>query len=84
MPSVTRSFSFRSSHYKNLEELKSNPNYEYIHPPIAKYASGQFTLFDEIREVGYHHGSTFFTGLRRAGQVSPADVLQREVPQTVI
>ena len=72
-------FDIHSSHYKNLEELKRNPNYEYIHPPIAKYDSSQFALFDEIREVGYHHGSTFFTGLRRAGQVSPADVLQREV-----
>ena len=62
-----------------MEELKRNPNYEYIQPPIAKYDSSQFALFDEIREVGYHHGSTFFTGLRRAGQASPADVLQREV-----
>ncbi len=28
------------SHYKNLEELKSNSNYEYIKPPCDKYAAG--------------------------------------------
>ena len=28
------------SHYKNLEELKSNPNYEYIQPPVDKYTAG--------------------------------------------
>ena len=63
-----------------MEELKRNPNYEYIQPPIAKYESGHFNLFDEIREVGYHHGSTFFTGLRRAGMqaAAPADVQHRE------
>jgi lysophospholipid hydrolase len=38
------------SHYKNLEELKSNPNYEYIHPPIAKYSSGQVSRL--ITQVG--------------------------------
>lgn len=27
------------SHYKNLEDLKSNHNYEYIQPPIDKYAA---------------------------------------------
>eukprot|EP00095_Tigriopus_kingsejongensis_P004400 maker-scaffold93_size381549-snap-gene-2.23 protein:Tk04400 transcript:maker-scaffold93_size381549-snap-gene-2.23-mRNA-1 annotation:"neuropathy target esterase sws isoform x4" len=57
------------SHYKNLEELKNNSNYEYIQPPTDKYTSSQFALFDEIREVGYHHGNTFFTGLRKAGQL---------------
>ncbi len=81
------------SHYRNLEELKSNPNYEYIKPPCDKYKPGdvrtkknfiiasvksnmklnifsQFALFDEIREVGYHHGTTFFTGLRKAEQAA--------------
>lgn len=55
------------SHYKNLEELKNNSNYEYIQPPTDKYSSSAFSSFDEIREVGYHHGTTFFTGLRKAG-----------------
>jgi lysophospholipid hydrolase len=27
------------SHYKNLDELMNNPNYEYIKPPIDKYGS---------------------------------------------
>jgi lysophospholipid hydrolase len=34
------------SHYKNLEELKSNPNYEYILPPIQKYSSSQVCHFN--------------------------------------
>ena len=32
------------SHYKNLEELKSNPNYEYIQPPIGNYDSGAVSV----------------------------------------
>uniref|UniRef100_A0A0K2T720 Neuropathy target esterase sws n=1 Tax=Lepeophtheirus salmonis TaxID=72036 RepID=A0A0K2T720_LEPSM len=54
------------SHYKNLEELKSNPNYEYIQPPVDRYLPGNFNMFDDILEVGYHHGKTYFTGLRKA------------------
>eukprot|EP00096_Caligus_rogercresseyi_P008792 TRINITY_DN2841_c1_g1_i1.p1 TRINITY_DN2841_c1_g1~~TRINITY_DN2841_c1_g1_i1.p1 ORF type:complete len:258 (-),score=58.56 TRINITY_DN2841_c1_g1_i1:167-871(-) len=58
------------SHYKNLEELKSNPNYEYIQPPVDRYLPGNFNMFDDILEVGYHHGKTYFTGLRKACESS--------------
>ena len=30
----------------------------------------QFKRFDEIRDIGYHHGTTFFAGLRKASQLS--------------
>ena len=39
------------SHYKNLEELKNNPNYEYIQPPIDKYASGAVSSNRNIFEI---------------------------------
>ncbi len=32
------------THYKNLEELKANPNYEYIQPPIDKYSSNDVSI----------------------------------------
>ena len=38
-------------------------------PPIDKYGTLQFEAFDEIREVGYYHGQTYFAGLRKAGQL---------------
>ena len=38
-------------------------------PPIDKYGTLQFEAFDEIREVGYYHGRTYFAGLRKAGQL---------------
>ena len=74
------------SHYKNLEALKSNPNYEYIFPPVGHFSrfwdkslflpkrfknrffSAKFGLFDEIEAAGYHHGTTFFYGLKKAGR----------------
>ena len=54
------------SHYKNLDALKSNPHYEYIQPPVGHFSSSKFSLFEEIRRVGYHHGTTFFCGLKKA------------------
>ena len=55
------------SHYKNLDELMSNPNYEYIKPPVDKYSGTKVgrAVIDEIREVGYSHGTTLFAGLRK-------------------
>jgi len=55
------------SHYKNLAEMKSNERYEYIQPPVGHFSSAKFDIFQEIYDVGYHHGSTFFCGLRKAG-----------------
>ena len=36
------------SHYKNLEALKSNPNYEYIFPPV-----GHFSRFCDKTHILY-------------------------------
>lgn len=47
-----------------------NSNYcEYIRPPIDKYKTLQFGSFDEIREVGYMHGKTYFEGKLNAGSL---------------
>jgi len=56
------------SHYKNLDALKRNPHYEYIQPPVGHFSSSKFALFEEIQRVGYHHGTTFFCGLKKAGK----------------
>ena len=40
-----------------------------LRPPIDKYGTLQFDAFDEIRDVGYYHGQTYFAGLRKAGQL---------------
>ena len=56
------------SHYKNLDALKNNPHYEYIQPPVGHFLSSKFGKFEEIYNVGYHHGTTFFCGLKKAGR----------------
>ncbi|CAF4036383.1 unnamed protein product [Rotaria sp. Silwood2] len=44
-------------------EIVKNSNYcEYLRPPIDRYRTLQFGSFDEIREVGYHHGKAVFHG----------------------
>ena len=53
------------SHYKNLEEIKANENFEYIFPPVGHFSSSSFDIFDEIYDVGYNHGSALFYGLRK-------------------
>ncbi|XP_065209623.1 neuropathy target esterase sws isoform X2 [Planococcus citri] len=52
---------------RQLEEVKTSNYCEYIRPPIDKYRTLQFSSFDEIREVGYNHGKTYFAGLMKAG-----------------
>jgi len=54
---------------RQLEEVKAADYCDYIRPPIDKYGTLQFDAFDEIREVGYYHGQTYFAGLRKAGQL---------------
>jgi len=54
---------------RQLEEVKSAEYCDYIRPPIDKYGTLQFDAFDEIRDVGYYHGQTYFAGLRKAGQL---------------
>ena len=36
------------SHYKNLEQLKNNPDYEYIQPPVGHFSSAKFDIFEVI------------------------------------
>ncbi|CAF3655549.1 unnamed protein product [Adineta steineri] len=44
-------------------EIVKNSNYcEYLRPPIDRYQTLHFNLFDEIRDVGYHHGKAVFHG----------------------
>lgn len=50
-----------------LESVKTAGYCEYIRPPIDKYGTMQFGLYDEIKEVGYRHGETFYKGLKKAG-----------------
>ncbi|XP_020706301.2 neuropathy target esterase sws isoform X2 [Athalia rosae] len=52
---------------RQLEEVKSSDYCEYIRPPIDKYKTLQFANFDEIKDVGYHHGKTYFEGQLKAG-----------------
>merc|ERR1712183_516533 len=54
---------------RQMEEVKTADYCDYIRPPIDKYGTLQFDSFDEIREVGYYHGQTYFAGLRKAGQL---------------
>ncbi|XP_050445814.1 neuropathy target esterase sws isoform X1 [Cataglyphis hispanica] len=52
---------------RQLEEVKNSDYCEYIRPPIDKYKTLQFANFDEIRDVGYQHGKTYFEGQSKAG-----------------
>lgn len=52
---------------RQLEEVKKSDYCEYIRPPIDKYKTLQFGSFNEIKDVGYNHGKTYFAGLKRAG-----------------
>ncbi|KAI4459957.1 hypothetical protein MML48_6g00010887 [Holotrichia oblita] len=52
---------------RQLEEVKTSGYCEYIRPPIDKYRTLQFGSFDEIREVGYHHGKQYFEEQLKSG-----------------
>lgn len=50
-----------------LETVKTSDYCHYLRPPIDRYGTLQFGAFEEIRDVGYYHGRTYFTGLKKAG-----------------
>merc|ERR1719481_583154 len=54
---------------RHLEMIKTADYVDYIRPPIDKYGMLQFELFDDIKDVGYYHGQTYFSGLKKAGQL---------------
>uniref|UniRef100_A0A1B6E580 Neuropathy target esterase sws n=1 Tax=Clastoptera arizonana TaxID=38151 RepID=A0A1B6E580_9HEMI len=56
---------------RQLEEVKSSDYCEYIRPPIDKFKTLQFGSFDEIKDVGYNHGRTFFAGMLKGGGLPP-------------
>ncbi|XP_025195604.1 neuropathy target esterase sws isoform X2 [Melanaphis sacchari] len=54
---------------RQLEVVKTSDYCQYIRPPIDKYKTLQFKSFEEIKEVGYQHGKTYFAGLKLAGKI---------------
>ncbi|XP_035706024.1 neuropathy target esterase sws-like isoform X1 [Folsomia candida] len=56
---------------RQLEEVRNSDYCTYIRPPIDRYKTLQFGSFDEIKDVGYQHGSTFFQGLKMGGAMLP-------------
>ncbi|XP_031338443.1 neuropathy target esterase sws-like isoform X1 [Photinus pyralis] len=54
---------------RQLEEVKNSDYCEYIRPPIDQYKTLQFGSFNEIKDVGYNHGKTYFEGQMRAGRL---------------
>lgn len=52
---------------RQLEEVKNSGYCHYIRPPIDKYKTLQFGSFDEIKDVGYNHGKTYFDGMMKGG-----------------
>ncbi|XP_006818777.1 patatin-like phospholipase domain-containing protein 7 [Saccoglossus kowalevskii] len=50
---------------RHLEELKNSRMCEYIRPPIDRFKTLEFNRFDEIKEVGYQHGMTVFSGWQK-------------------
>uniref|UniRef100_A0A3B4XUP8 lysophospholipase n=1 Tax=Seriola lalandi dorsalis TaxID=1841481 RepID=A0A3B4XUP8_SERLL len=51
---------------RQLELVKDSEYCEYIRPPIDHYGTLEFGKFDEITEVGYHHGKTLFDVWQRS------------------
>uniref|UniRef100_A0A8V5GVX0 lysophospholipase n=1 Tax=Melopsittacus undulatus TaxID=13146 RepID=A0A8V5GVX0_MELUD len=45
---------------RQLEVVKSSSYCQYIRPPIDAFKTMDFGKFDEIYEVGYHHGKVVF------------------------
>ncbi|XP_026288620.1 neuropathy target esterase sws isoform X3 [Frankliniella occidentalis] len=68
MPDIQSRLAYVSC-VRQLEEVKNSDYCEYIRPPIDKYKTLQFGSFDEIKDVGYTHGKTYFAGLLKAGQL---------------
>ncbi|XP_044761139.1 neuropathy target esterase sws isoform X1 [Coccinella septempunctata] len=63
---------------RQLEQVKNSDYCEYIRPPIDNYRTLQFGSFDEIKDVGYQYGKSYFEGQKLVGNLpnfrSAADI----------
>jgi len=50
--------------------VKTSDYCEYIRPPIDKYKTLAFGMFDEIREVGFNHGKQHFENMDKTGRLA--------------
>lgn len=55
---------------RQLEEVKKSDYCEYIRPPIDSYKTLAFGSFDEIKNVGFEHGKSFFENMAKCGRLS--------------
>ncbi|XP_058809810.1 neuropathy target esterase sws isoform X2 [Phymastichus coffea] len=67
---------------RQLEEVKNSDYCEYIRPPIDRYKTLQFANFDDIKDVGYNHGKTYFEGQSKAG-ILPRFNADREIAKAL-
>ena len=63
---------------KQLEEVKSSDYCIYIRPPIDGYKTLQFKSFNEIMNVGFHHGKVLFNSMQLGEHKSLLNYLQRD------
>lgn len=63
---------------KLLEEVKQSDYCTYIRPPIDKYKTLQFGSFDEIMDVGFHHGKVLFSAMRLGQHNALHSLLHKE------
>ncbi|XP_032234183.2 patatin-like phospholipase domain-containing protein 7 isoform X2 [Nematostella vectensis] len=67
---------------QQLEEVRESSNYEYIRPPINRFKTLDFGLFDEIVEVGYQHGKTVIGEWTKKSRLQ--EILQEQPSRTHI
>lgn len=70
--------------YSFPQEVKKSDYCEYIRPPIDQYKTLAFGSFDEIKNVGFEHGKSFFENMAKCGRLSRFNQWSvRDVPQKV-
>ncbi|XP_022085231.1 neuropathy target esterase-like isoform X1 [Acanthaster planci] len=51
---------------KQLEEVKNSSYCQYIRPPINRYKTMHFHKYQDLCDIGYHHGETVFEGWKKS------------------
>ncbi|XP_038063814.1 patatin-like phospholipase domain-containing protein 7 isoform X2 [Patiria miniata] len=51
---------------KQLEEVKNSSYCQYIRPPINRYKTMHFHKYQDLCDIGYHHGQTVFEGWKKS------------------